>query len=157
MCPGNVYPVHEHDKQRRKPTRTPRPRPRPRPRQKNKLPKFVNEVMPFLKSRSSSSRFRMESTKGKVNMHFERRRRNQDFIMPKQDYATPAMTPSACLRPQTPLNNRYLTTQLRQRQRNQDSRIPKIDYKTPTTPPQHLLTKDTANNTTAKTCKTQNL
>jgi hypothetical protein len=72
MCPGNVYPVHEHDKQWRKPTRTPspRPRPRPRPREKKKS-KFVNEVMPFLKSRSSSPRFRMESTKGKMNMHFE--------------------------------------------------------------------------------------
>jgi hypothetical protein len=33
--------------------------------------KFVNEVMPFLTSRSSSPRFRMESTKGKMNMHFE--------------------------------------------------------------------------------------
>ena len=26
MCPENVYPVHEHDKQRRKPARTPSPR-----------------------------------------------------------------------------------------------------------------------------------
>ena len=67
MCPENVYPVHEHDKQRRKPTRRPRPRPCPR----QKLLKFVNEVMPFLTSRSSSPRFRMELTKGNVNMHFE--------------------------------------------------------------------------------------
>ena len=27
LYPGNVYPVHEHDKQRRKPTRTPTPTP----------------------------------------------------------------------------------------------------------------------------------
>jgi hypothetical protein len=33
--------------------------------QKKKLSKFVNEVMPFLTSRSSSPRFRMQSTKGK--------------------------------------------------------------------------------------------
>jgi hypothetical protein len=49
-----------------KPTPTPIPTPR-----KKKLSKFVNEFMPFLTSRSSSPRFRMESTKGKMNMHFE--------------------------------------------------------------------------------------
>ena len=69
IYPENVYLAHEHDKQRRKPTRTPRPRPRPRPHTKKS--KFVNEVMPFLTSRPSSPRFRMESTKGKVDMHFE--------------------------------------------------------------------------------------
>jgi hypothetical protein len=36
-----------------------------------KLSKFVNEVIPFLATRSSSPRFRMESTKGKMNIHFE--------------------------------------------------------------------------------------
>jgi hypothetical protein len=72
MCLGNVYPVHEHDKQKRKPTRTPSPSPRPRDvKNKNKLSKFVNELMPFLTARPSSPRFRMESTKGKMNMHFE--------------------------------------------------------------------------------------
>jgi hypothetical protein len=47
-----------------------RPRPRPRPRQK--LLQFVNEVMPFLTSRSSSPRLKMDPTKGNVDMHFEK-------------------------------------------------------------------------------------
>jgi hypothetical protein len=52
------------------PRERPRPRPRPRPRQ-NKI-KLVNEVMPFLTSRPSSPRLRMDPTKGNVDMHFEK-------------------------------------------------------------------------------------
>jgi hypothetical protein len=76
MCPGIFYPVHHHDKQRRKPTRTPshahaHAHAHATPREKKKLSKFVNELMSFLTSRSSPPRFRMESTKGKMDMHFE--------------------------------------------------------------------------------------
>jgi hypothetical protein len=67
-CPPRDAAAKEHDKQRRKPARTPTPTPTPT----QKFLKFLNEVMPFLISRPSSPRLRMDPTKGNVDMHFEK-------------------------------------------------------------------------------------
>ena len=71
----------------------PTPTPTPTPTKKKKLSKFVNELMPFLTSLSSSPRFRIESTKGKLNIHFETIANDQtcnaDLRMPTARIATP--------------------------------------------------------------------
>jgi hypothetical protein len=69
LCPGNVYLVHEHDKQRRKPARTPTPTPTPTPKT---FLKKLNEGMPFFASCPFSPRLRMDPTKSNVHMHFEK-------------------------------------------------------------------------------------